>query len=787
MKQFLFRLLRFISQLLKSAWLFFPGMIFLLFAIFCFWVAGQGKDIVVAFTENTSRTIFSINYTRIIFFVAIGFWAYVSWYSARIISYIKKTRQEDDVQMISGVKSEEAEKEYAERNQFFEIGKNFLDEAPRIVGNSCFLVLELALLQSPASANPIGVAAAWISFFILLIIIRYINKWVNGDLAAKPIFRKIFYALLFILIALIVIMSLFITVHIFTLFALLVLFHVVFIFYINLRRVQMEKKAQTKMLAIAQTEKAPNMLERLMDYFCIPRKETGYFSWYLIMGTAGIILYIASIIWLSFARNIGPFPFIILAFAVLLGFGNVVTAFSVKYKVNFHFMLLILAFILGFGETHYVRTINMPAGNNYESRPDLKTYLTAWLTSRNIAAVPDSAGYDVYFVMSNGGASRSGYWTSGVLGRLEDASLAYDKSNRFSDHVFCLSGTSGGGVGVATFFSLLRDKQLHTDPLYTKSAGAFLKQDYFTYTFARMLGPDFFNYIFHVSALKDRAAALEMSFEESSRKTNDSAYQVPFYDDFSRFPAMKDGKVYLPILFVNTTRMQDGNPGIVTNLKPDSGIYNERIDVVNLLGDHKDISITSGAILGARFPYLSPAGRIANSYFVDGGYFDNSGAGVIQETIRGILNIEKEDSLANGTLYPQIKKLRFTILHIVNSPVDQNENLKPVAPIRNDLMSPILTIAGAYDMQTTVNDVRLINYVNDINEFGGHYAAYNRISLYKDSVEFAHDSPGAKFGTEPSYAMNWFISDTLLRRINNRLQQNPKLNDLINSFEKKSP
>ena len=92
MKQFFFRLLRFISQLLKSAWLFFPGMIFLLFAIFCFWMARQGKDILVAFTENTSRTIFSINYTRIIFFVAIGFWAYVSWYSARIISYIKKIR-----------------------------------------------------------------------------------------------------------------------------------------------------------------------------------------------------------------------------------------------------------------------------------------------------------------------------------------------------------------------------------------------------------------------------------------------------------------------------------------------------------------------------------------------------------------------------------------------------------------------------------------------------------------------------------------------------------------------
>ena len=788
MKKFIPGVLRFISQLSKSIWLFFPGIIFLLFGIFCFWTLGQGKDIIVAFTENTSKTILSINYTRIIFFVAIGFWAYVSWYSARIISYIKKTRQKDEIKVISGANEETAEKEYAAHYNIFEVDKNFLDEFPRIVGNSCFLVLELAVLQSPAALHAISSTVTWVSFFILLIVIRYINKWVNDKLAMKSSFRKLFFVLLFILIALIITTSLFNTIYILTLFGLLIVFHVVFILYINLRRVRMEKKAEKIMLVQKQTPKEPNMLEKLMDYFCIPRKEIGYFKWSLFIGISGIVLYIASIIWLSFARSIGPFPFIILAFGVLLAFGNIVTAFSVKYKVNFHFILLILAFILGFGETHYVRTIDLQTNNNYESRPDLKTYLTVWLHDRNISATPDSTKYDMYFVMSNGGASRSGYWTAGVLGRLEDASLIHDKANRFSDHVFCVSGTSGGGVGVATFFSLLRNKELHTDALYAKSAKAFLKQDYFTYTFARMLGPDFFNYIFHVSTVKDRAAALEMSFEESSRKTNDSTYQVPFYDTLSKFPAIKDGRIYLPILFVNTTRMQDGNPGIVTNLKPDSGIFNDRIDVLNLLGNNKDISLTSGAILGARFPYLSPAGRIANNYFVDGGYFDNSGAGVIQETIRGILNIEKEDSMTNGNLYTQIRKLRFTVLHIVNSPVEQySSNIVKVPPIKNDLLSPILTIEGAYDMQTTVNDMRLINYVNDINRFGGHKAVYDRISLYKDSSEWSRDPLRTRFDKEPSYAMNWFMSDTLLRRIDNRLIQNPQLNNLINYFEQKEP
>ena len=32
---------------------------------------------------------------------------------------------------------------------FYEISKSFLDEFPRIIGNACFLILELAVLQLP--------------------------------------------------------------------------------------------------------------------------------------------------------------------------------------------------------------------------------------------------------------------------------------------------------------------------------------------------------------------------------------------------------------------------------------------------------------------------------------------------------------------------------------------------------------------------------------------------------------------------------------------------------------
>lgn len=774
--------LKFVSRLLKSVWIFFPGFLFLLLTIACFWMAGQGKDIIIAFTQNEARSVslnsFSWNYTRIIFFVAIGFWVYVSWYSSRIISYIKKTKQDEPA-----VEIQQAVKVPVNRqgNSYPEISANFLDEMPRIIGNACFLVLELAVLQSPLLTLPISSGIAWVFLIEALLVIYFLNRWIQQTQAQKPGFRKLFYILLFCFLVLVVAICFFKTIYFITLFVLLLIFHCVFIFYINLRRLDLAAKAASANIkAAGQNRNQRSWLEIIMDYFCIPRAESGYFKWFIYIGITGLVFYLLTINWLFFARRIGPFPFIILAFGVLLAFGNIVTSFSVRFKVNFHFLLFLLAFFFGLSETHYVKKTKPESGkNNYDHKPSLSNYLQAWLKKN--APVDSAAPINMYFVMSNGGASRSGYWTAAVLGKIEDTSLKANASKRFSDHIFCLSGTSGGGVGVAGFFSMLRNKDNQPKPLYESSLKAYLQLDYFTYTFARLLGPDFFNYIFHFATADDRAAALEKSFEESSLKHPDSLYRIPFNENLSAFPALnKDNTVSLPVLFVNTTRMQDGNPGVVTNINLDSGLFNNRVDVVKLLADSTDITITSGAILGARFPYLSPAGRIGNNYFVDGGYFDNSGAGVVQEIIRAIINTGKEHRTFNDELYKQISRIHFNVLHIVNSPVElDSSTIRSVAPVKNDLMAPILTILGAYDMQTTVNDMRLINFLHDINSDGGNKAGYTRISLYKDKNEWQQDALSQRFKAEPPYAMNWFMSDTTVRRINNRLLNNNGLEAVI--------
>ena len=78
--------------------------------------------------------------------------------------------------------------------------------------------------------------------------------------------------------------------------------------------------------------------------------------------------------------------------------------------------------------------------------------------------------FPIFFVMANGGASRSGYWTASVLSKLED-----ETRGDFSKNLFCLSGASGGSIGNGTFFSLLRGKEsLHrfntSDSAYVKTS-----------------------------------------------------------------------------------------------------------------------------------------------------------------------------------------------------------------------------------------------------------------------------------------------------------------------------
>ena len=199
--------------------------------------------------------------------------------------------------------------------------------------------------------------------------------------------------------------------------------------------------------------------------------------------------------------------------------------------------------------------------------------------------------FPVFFVMANGGASRSGYWTASVLSKLEDES-----KGDFSKNLFCLSGASGGSIGNGTFFSLLRSKDNlrrydASDSAYVKASVNYLKSDFLTYTLARTLGPDVFRNLITLYNVNDRASALSHAIEKAPGSKNFlyDSLGVPF----TQIITQKNKPYNLPVLCINTTRMQDGSPGVISNIKISDSVFNGRIDVLSLLNEKQDIRLST--------------------------------------------------------------------------------------------------------------------------------------------------------------------------------------------------
>ena len=232
---------------------------------------------------------------------------------------------------------------------------------------------------------------------------------------------------------------------------------------------------------------------------------------------------------------------------------------------------------------------------------------------------------------------------------------------------------------------------------------------------------------------------------------------------FSALQLQHNSNYSLPLVFINCTRMQDGVPAVVSNINIEKNVFGKRIDVLESLDAKQDLSVAAAVALGARFPYFSPAGRMGDQYFVDGGYFDNSGAGVVHETILDLQSMIM-DSIKNNPQHPY-KKIRFNVLHITNE-TEMEKKISTTHPLINDLAAPVKTILGSYASQTDINNLRLYKYLLEI--YKGD-TTYRSINLYKK-------------GEQDGYPMNWSISNQSLSRMNKRLATHEGIANIVQSI-----
>ena len=66
--------------------------------------------------------------------------------------------------------------------------------------------------------------------------------------------------------------------------------------------------------------------------------------------------------------------------------------------------------------------------------------------------------------------------------------------------------------------------------------------------------------------------------------------------------------------------------------------FTDAADIYDLIGDNEDFRVSTAVNNSARFPYVAPAGTLRKdgkdtAHIVDGGYFENFGAGTAAELL----------------------------------------------------------------------------------------------------------------------------------------------------------
>ncbi len=711
-----------ISETIEILWLYIAGVIAVGTMYFLLTGIEQGIDVVILAGEYIWQAVFSI--------VAIALWAYVLWYSGRLLSYKKQVAAPD-------------------------ISSHLLQLLPRLLAYNCFVCLQVAIFSLPTMMHfMLGQILLFIAGHNLYY--YFLDRWLGR--------KERFAAAVCAMLAMVMLGSYIWLMLLHAdkrngperhMFWLPVIGAVVFVkqtalvYYFIKRRCKIDKLVAMNATGVATRNR--RMLLKLNVKFA--QSERYYVRLFTVVSLVMIMIYFSGVFNYNVASEIGPLAFVILAMAVVVGFSNLISYLSIKVRFNLFLFIILLAVVIGkWGDPYEIRRVEPVGKSFYESRPGIKTYLYRWVKKReHILARYDSVNrFPVYVVLSDGGASRAGNWVCSTLSSLQDSSLRKDPSDAFSDHLLAISGASGGSVGNAAFYSLLRARQQGIfEDGFSRHAAMFFDGDFLTFTIARLFGPDFFRHLAPVNLMMDRGAALETVLAHGSAD--------PVIDTQLGRPMsyVLDTGGTLPIIFITTTRVQDGMPCIIGSTQ--LPVNSQRKDVTSLFGN-TDIRFATAAILSSRFPYVSPAGNINNNYFVDGGYVDNAGSGIMLDFLNDLVNMagEKPDS-TNDTLrlFEQYRhRISFHVIHIFNSPVHETKFAR-INPLTNDLFTPVLTLAGMQGSSTLIYTESLKQYFKVFNNDTRN--AIIDYSLYVNGEQ------------EEDYPMSWVTSDYQLDRMHKRL------------------
>lgn len=446
----------------------------------------------------------------------------------------------------------------------------------------------------------------------------------------------------------------------------------------------------------------------------------------------------------------GSVVFLGLGSIIPVGTGLVYAASENRFPVVIALVLLAVLFS-PFNDNHQVRRIEGQVSDTQSHT--LTESLNRWMHQR-VSEKP------MILVATAGGGLRASYWTGAILGRFQS------RFPDFNNQLFAVSGVSGGSVGAVFYNGALASNDcLPEGAIPTCFEDKLLEsigQDYLAATAASMLYGDLIQRFLPFPVFRDRAEALERSWEVGFARTYPASVCGLDKSFTSFYEKTECGEIWQPQLLINGTYEESGRRMLTTSFAVKPTTFLDTHDFYEL-NNQKAIRASTAALNSARFSYISPAGTFGKDvgHIIDGGYFENYGANTLTNLIDWLHN-EPSNPLSNG------------LIVIVIS----NDSTTPFA--QYDL-SAIPATAPAQNM---LNEV-LAPVLGLVNTRSGHgMLAYKQLLQYTEQLEIVPDPPSTApvnvdfvhfyinaTQERPSPPLGWILSEESKKDMKDQVMQ----------------
>jgi hypothetical protein len=463
--------------------------------------------------------------------------------------------------------------------------------------------------------------------------------------------------------------------------------------------------------------------------------------------------------YLSLPLLLSGIVFYILLFTILI-------RVSLRTRINFVFFIVAAALVVAAvapSDYHSVATTEPATATKTNKPVELDTYFKGWLLSRQKEIDELPGEYPIFLVNSYGGGIKAAAFTNMSISWL-NAQLINTSHNHkgFEHYVFSYSGASGGTIGAAVQCAYTaRNLDKGAQPYNLDAFSNFYHHDFLTPVLGSMLGRDILGGIIPPAPWDDRSAIQEKIWAGFGQKT----LGIDLGQDFDKIwdtSAANRARYEVPLLFSNTLNVDDGLKGIMAPVKLPQQDFPGIISIRDRLAG-KRISLATGAFLSARFPFISPSGKMGAGYhFMDGGGKDNSGAATSEAIFLSLARTAIRCTGGPDTCFSRlVKKCRFYFVSITNSPFYDPDTRKLVAN-RFEPISPLVGLvnSGIYGNAQTADATLKYRYGADTTQFRGISPDYCNIWITGYCI-----SDGKKGMFKPVLPLGWQISDPSLDRM----------------------